>query len=350
MRADVQHLMDGELGTWLSEQQNMRDEAKKKGYDRWFYGGIGLIPLAAFLWFVPFLPFDLKFMAGAVALMGVSWWGYRPINAAKKVIKVGINSAIANSLGVHYEHDVEPGFEFDHCKSYELVPSYNRDNFEDRWYGSVEGHDFELYEAHLEQRKGSGKHSRWVTVFKGAIISMEFGRNFHSTTLLQRAGKHKSWFGLGGRKDRVKFDGHELAIVDQVHPSFEEVFDVYSDDQVEARVIVHPSFVEHLLGIEAAFDGDAVRALFKHDKVIIAVESGNLFESGSLDSSDDQRRAEKTAEQFNSLARLALAINQTERGEAMGNTLPNDARNLGQTIGMSQPKPTVAGGFGRKGL
>ncbi len=348
MRADVQGLMGGELGQWLDEQSTMRKEAKEKAYWRWTVGACSLLPLLAFMWFAPIGFGDFKVIIAFLAVGGVSAWGYMPINEAKKAIKIGINSAIAKSLGVFYDHDLEPGREFEICKTYQLVPSHDRDDFEDRWHGQLEGHSFELYEAHLEERRGSGKNRRWVTVFRGAIIQMEFGRTFHSTTLLQRAGKHKSWFGLGGRKDRVRFKGHELGIAKQVHPSFADVFDVYTDDQVEARLIVHPSFVEHLLAIEAAFEGDAVRAAFKEGKVIIAVESGNLFESGSLDSAGDHARAEEAAEQFASLAKLALAINQTDRGEAMGQAGPNDARDLGQSRGLSETK--TASGFGRKGV
>ncbi|MEL7189992.1 MAG: DUF3137 domain-containing protein [Pseudomonadota bacterium] len=348
MRADVQSLMGGELGQWLEEQSAMRAAAKEKAQWRWTIGAAILLPIFGFLWFAPFGLGDLKFVLSALAVGGVGWWGYMPISEAKKTIKVGINSAIARSLGVHYEHDVEPGREFEACRKYDLVPNYDRDSFEDRWHGDMEGHGFQLYEAHLEERRGSGKNRRWVTVFRGAIIAMEYGRSFHSTTLLQRAGKHKSWFGLGGKKDRVRFDGHELAIVDQVHPAFEDVFDVYSDDQVEARVIVHPSFVEHLLAIEAAFEGDAVRALFTEQTVIIAIESGNLFESGSLDASGDQARVEAASQQFASLAKLALAINQTERGQAIGNVGPSDTRNLEEPDRISNSRG--AGGFGRKGL
>ncbi|WP_082700899.1 DUF3137 domain-containing protein [Erythrobacter sp. YT30] len=348
MRADVQGLMGGELGQWLDEQSTMRKEAKEKAYWRWTVGACILLPLLAFMWFAPVGFGDFKVIISVVAVGGVSAWGYMPINEAKKAIKIGINSAIAKSLGVFYEHDLEPGREFEICKTYQLVPSYDRDDFEDRWHGQLEGHGFELYEAHLEERRGSGKNRRWVTVFRGAIIQMEFGRAFHSTTLLQRAGKHKSWFGLGGRKDQVRFKGHELSIVDQVHPSFEDVFDVYTDDQVEARVIVHPSFVEHLLTIEAAFEGDAVRAAFKEGKVIIAVESGNLFESGSLDSAGDHARAQEAAEQFASLAKLALAINQTERGQAMGKAGPSDPGDFGAQDGLDTARRV--GGFGRKGV
>jgi hypothetical protein len=243
-------------------------------------------------------------------------WGYQPISDAKKAIKIGINSAIAESFGVTYDHDVEPGAEFEAAKIYGLVPDFDRSEFEDRWHGTLEGHGFNLYEAHLEERRGSGKNQRWVTVFRGVIIQMGFGRSFRSTTLLQRAGAHRKWLGLGGVSDHVSFNGHRLDRVDQVHPAFAEVFGLFSDDRIEARVLVHPSYVEHLLQLESAFGAKELRALFSRGQVIIAAEGGNMFESGSMDASTDHARAEEAAEHFAALAGLALAINQNERGRA----------------------------------
>lgn len=348
MQADVQSLMQGELGQWLADQQQMREGARKKAFNRWFYGGIALLPVLGFLWFLPFPLGDFKFILTFLAIGGVSAFGYAPINAAKKTIKVGINSAIAQSLGITYEHDVNPGEEWNAACTYKLVPNCDRSGFEDRWYGEVEGHGFNLYEAHLEERRGSGKNRRWVTVFRGAIIDMGFGRDFHSTTLLQRKGKHKKWFGFGGRAEDVTFDGHRLDYVDQVHPDFAQVFDVYSDDQVEARVLIHPSYVEHLLALESAFNGDAVRALFRRGEVVIAVESGNLFESGSMKAEEDHRRVAEAAEQFGAMARLALAINQNERGRAGGLNAGPRAAPIGEA--KRDATSRAPGGFGRKGI
>lgn len=331
MRSDVQGLMRGELGEWLQQQSSMRETAKEEAHSRWIWGAAGLLPVLAFVWLGPFVSDTFKFILSALSVGGVAAWGYSPIAKATKAIKIGINSAIAQGLGVQYAHDVEPGDELEACRTYGLVPGYDRSAFEDRWFGQMEGHTFELYEAHLEEKRGSNKNRRWVTVFRGAITAMEFGREFHSTTLLQRAGKHKKWLGLGGRKDNVTFRGHRLDYVDQVHPAFEDVFELWSDDQVEARVLVHPSYVEHLLAVEAAFQGDAVRALFSRGSVVIAVESKDLFESGSLDAEGDEARVAEAAGQFEALAGLALAINQNERGRVT-----------------TTAQPAAASGFGRK--
>lgn len=360
MQANIQRLMDGELGDWLQSQVSMREEAKKKASDRWFKAGLACIGLWAALIFFDFIPGNFKFFVGIAAAAGAYGWGYMVIAEAKKNIKIGINSAIAADLGIAYDHEVTPGEEYHSARTYGLLPSCDRKNFEDRWYGELEGHNFDLYEAHLEERRGSGKNRRWVTVFRGAIIDMGFGREFHSTTLLQRKGKHKKFLGFGGRADHATFDGHRLAYVDQVHPQFENVFEVWSDDQVEARVLIHPSYVEHLLELERVFNGKSVRALFRKGEVVITVESGDLFESGSMDAEKDREHVAKAAEQFAAMARLATAINQNHRGRVL-NKKPDQptepvepAQPSAQPSGITEqtreairPAP---GGFGRKGL
>jgi hypothetical protein len=317
MRGPIDGLMQGGLESWLAGQADMREAAKKQAASRYTWGAAILLPVLAFLWFGPAVDVALKLFVtiGAGAL--VSWWGYRPIDAAKRSIKIGINAAIAASFGVSYEHDVEPGEEFRAARNYGLIPGFDRSNFEDRWFGTLEGHAFNLYEAHLEEQRGSGKNRRWVTVFRGPIIHMAFGRPFRSTTLLERAGKHRKWLGLGGASDHVSFGGHRLERVDQVHPAFGETFALYSDDRVEARVLVHPSYVEHLLRLESAFEAQEMRALFIGGEVIIAVETDNMFESGSMNPAEDRANAEKASRQFGALAGLALAINQNERGRVL---------------------------------
>ncbi len=317
MRSDIDTLMKGGLEDWLAGQADMRASARGEATSRWVWGAAILMPVLAFVWFSPIGATSYAGIISVAGIGGAIWWGYRPITAAKLAIKVGINTAIAASYGLAYAQQVEPGHEFEAARTYGLVPDFDRSGFEDRWYGALEGHDFDLYEAHLEERRGSGKNRHWVTVFRGPVIRMGFGRTFHSTTLLERAGKHRKWMGLGGASDHVSFDDHRLDRVDQVHPAFGDVFALYSDDQVEARVLVHPSYVEHLLKLESAFEARELRALFTGGEVIIAVEAGDLFESGGMDANADRENAAKAARQFGALAGLALAINQNERGRVI---------------------------------
>ncbi len=316
-QTDINALMGGGLEDWLAGQADMREGARKQASSRWVWCAAILMPVLAFVWFSPLVDTQSAMLLTLAGVGGAGWWGYRPIQAAKRAIKIGINSAIAASYGLSYAAEVEPGAEFEAARTYGLLPSFDRKNLEDRWHGTLEGHGFDLYEAHLEEQRGSGKNRHWVTVFRGPVIRMGFGRRFHSTTLLERAGKHRTWLGLGRASEHVSFDGHRLDRVDQVHPAFGDVFALYSDDQVEARVLVHPSYVEHLLGLESAFEAREMRALFSRGEVIIAIETGDLFESGGMDAAADRENAARAARQFGALAALALAINQNERGRVL---------------------------------
>lgn len=317
VQTDIDALMAGGLEDWLAGQGAMRAEAREKATSRWVWSAAILMPVLAFIWFSPAAKTSLAPLLTMAGIGGAAWWGYLPIAAAKQAIKIGINSAIAAAYGLAYEHEVEPGPEFAAARTFGLVPGFDRSSFEDRWHGTLEGHAFELYECHLEERRGSGKHQRWVTVFRGPLIRMAFGRPFRSTTLLERAGKHRKWLGLGGASDHVAMGGKRLERVDQVHPAFGETFALFSDDQVEARVLVHPAYVEHLLRLESAFGARELRALFAGGEVIVALEADDLFESGGMDAEKDREKAERAARQFGALAGLALAINQNERGRVL---------------------------------
>ncbi|WP_144098020.1 DUF3137 domain-containing protein [Croceicoccus sediminis] len=306
-----QALMVGPLGDWLDEQRDMRAQARARTNRRAWNAAIVLLPLIA----AGLILVQIELMAKVVVsvFIGVlAWiWIQQPVAKARKAMKVGINEAIAGSLGLTYSHDFDPGEHFERAKGFGLVPSYDRSVFEDLWQGQFDGQPFLLHEAKLEEQRGSGKNRRYVTVFKGAIIAIGFSRDFHGTTLLQRASKHRGFFG--GRKDTIKLNGVTLDHVDLVHPEFGDAFAAWSSDQVEARYLIHPAYVERLIAIENAFSGKNIRTLFHAGEVLVAIESGNMFESGSIDPDKDHELIAKTCEQFSSLAGLARSLDEAAR-------------------------------------
>jgi hypothetical protein len=307
-RPDVDSLLAGPLGQWLEQQALVRAEAKAKSNRRFMIAAALGIP--AILLSFAFAEGWAHFVAFGVLAAG-GLWGYAPRAKAIKETKRGINQAIAEALGLTFADECEPGHAFELAKTYRMVPSHDRDNFEDMWSGEVDGRSFVLHEAHLEERRGSGKNRRWVTVFRGAILTIAFDRSFHGTTLLERDKKHRKFFG--GEKDYVEFGGHRLDCADMVHPEFEDMFSVWTDDQVEARYLVHPRYIERLIEVERAFGGQNVRALFKGGELSIVIESGDMFESGSLDPKQDRERIETCVTQFMSLVELAAALNEPAR-------------------------------------
>ena len=313
-RPNVETLLAGPLGGWLERQAVVRAEAKRKSNRRFTIAGIVLLPVLGVFWVAQMFgdwSEELKMFLSFAGLAGGGGWAYAPRAKAIKETKRGINQAIAESLGLAYADDFEPGHGFELCKTYQLVPSYDRATFEDLWSGDLGGRAFALHEAHLEEERGSGKNRHWVTVFRGAIMTIAFDRAFHGTTLVERNKKHRGIFG--GQKDSIKLGGKQLGCADMVNPEFEDLFTVWSDDQVEARYLVHPTYIERLIAVERAFNGENVRTLFTEGQLTIALESGNMFESGSLDPNDDRARVATCVDQFCTLAGLAETLNEPAR-------------------------------------
>ncbi len=312
-RPDVDRLLAGPLGEWLARQAAVREEARRKSDRRYMIGAAIVLPLLAALWLLlaPDWGIEFKVMASLFAVGIAAVWGYAPRAKAIKAMKNGINSAIAESLGLTYEMAFEPGRGFDLARRYSLVPYHERSSFEDRWSGPLDSHAFTLHEAHLEVERGSGKNRRWVTVSRGAILTIAFNRRFHGTTLVERAETHRGLFG--GTRDSIELDGKELGCVDMVNPEFSDAFAVWSDDQVEARYLVHPAYVERVLAVEQAFHGKDVRTLFSGGELVIVIESEDMFESGSMHASEDRARVQRCVDQFMTLVGLCEALNEPAR-------------------------------------
>ncbi len=315
IRPDPDALMAGELGTWLSQQDGARGDAKAKMRKRQTLAVAGAAAVAVLI--VLFSgDIGTAFQFGFFVGVGGFAWAAMAAKPVVDNVKGGINGAIARALDMNYAITAQPGLEFETAKAFEMLPNYERSNFQDLWTGKIGEQPFQLYEAVLEVERSNGKSRTWVSVFTGSIITLGFARRFNGVTLIERAGRRKKLFGLLGDSDEIKLHGIMLGRVDMVDPQFEDEYAVWSNDQVEARYLVHPEYVERLKAVEQAFSGEKVRALFSEGQLLILLENGNLFESGSLEAADDRRLLELTIDQFGTLAELAARLNERPRGNA----------------------------------
>ncbi|HSF13005.1 MAG TPA: DUF3137 domain-containing protein [Erythrobacter sp.] len=277
MRTSSDTLKQGRLGDWFAGQAEQYSAARARANSRWLWSAVVLLPALALLWLAAAVSGKLLTVLAVAAVIMAGVWGYQPIAAAHKTAAALSGLSKSNdSFGLAYEVEAEAGPEFDAARSFGLVPGFDRAAFGHRWFGQFEGREVSLYDAHLETSRGSGKNRQWDTAFRGAIIRMDFGREFGVTTLLQRAGAHRTWLGLGASRSSINADGHRLDLVPEIDPEYAEVFAVFSDDPGAARALVKPSYVERLLELESALGAQELRALFAKGSVIIAVEGGSI--------------------------------------------------------------------------
>ena len=311
-RPDPDALLAGPLGTWLAAQNDARAEAKAKARQRRIWGLIAAGAVAVVVLLFSRGDFGLALQLAFFTGAGGFGWAELAKRPVINRIKGGINGAIAEALGLKFSADVTPGETFERAKTFAMLPSYDNSSFEDLWWGTVADRPFTLHEARLTEQRGSGKNRRTVTVFSGSILSIGFARKFLGTTLVAPQGQFSKFFG--GEKEEAEVGGVRLGRCDMVDPTFEDRFTVWSDDAVDSRYLVHPEYISRLVAVEQAFAGEKIRALFREGELLIVLESGNLFESGSLDSDQDRALLERSIAQFGSLADLATKLNERERG------------------------------------
>jgi len=118
-----------------------------------------------------------------------------------------------------------------------LLPSnFDRSLYEDRISGVAHGANFEMLEAHLERKDVNHDGVRWVTVFRGQLM----------------------------------------------YPVFEKIFEAYGTDQVEARYLLTPTFMQRLVDLEKSINGKHIRFAFLEGYLFIVIDTENRFEAGSM--------------------------------------------------------------------
>ncbi|TGY88396.1 DUF3137 domain-containing protein [Marinicauda algicola] len=274
------------LEPWLEER-----EARRKAAVRRFVLGavVALVAAVALggglaLLAMPDAVVAIAAIAGALLAMG---WGSAPLRALHREIKHGLNTRLAAAFGLSYAPEPASPARFDSFREHGLVPACDRRSFEDHFAGHAHGARFELYEAHLKQKRRSKNRTYYVTVFRGVLIRIAFPRTIEGVTLVTR---DKGIFNALEGWTKKTFSGRGLERVGLVDPDFERYFEVYATDQVMSRYLLTPSFMERLLKLEATLQGKKIRCVFDEalgagdgeGELLIAAETGDRFEPGSM--------------------------------------------------------------------
>ena len=253
---------------------------------------------------------------GAMLGFGLWAWGSMDINRLGKETKLMLVEPVAAEFGIHYELAPAQPADIMTFRSLDLVPGWDRSKYEDRLTGLRNDTPYEFFEAHLEEKRtttdGKGRtRTTWVTVFRGQCLVVKFHKQFSGVTKVYRDAGALNFFkklSQMGKGQRVKLED----------PVFEKAFEVYSTDQIEARFILTPDFMERLIGLERTFKGKQVRCAFSGGEMFLACEGKNLLEPGSMyRSMDDLGRVREMLEDFAAIFLLIDAMSQRLTPDAL---------------------------------
>ncbi len=287
-------------------------------------GGVvlGIVIFAAFAYFMQDDGMIFGGIIGVVAAIGLFAWGSMALNKLGKETKLMLVEPVTSEFGMDYQlQPLEPPV-IHTFRSLGLVPSWDRSKYEDRLTGSRNETPFEFFEAHLEEKRtttdGKGRtRTTWVTVFRGQCLIVKFHKQFNGVTKVFR---DKGMFNIFGKLAQMG-KGEKVRLED---PVFEKAFEVYSTDQVEARFLLTPDFMERLVGLERAFKGKQVRCAFAGGEMFLACEGANLLEVGSMyRSMDDLGRVREMLVDFAAIFLLIDAMTQRLTPDALRVPGPN---------------------------
>ncbi|WP_421864467.1 DUF3137 domain-containing protein [Parvibaculum sp.] len=191
---------------------------------------------------------------GAAMLTSVMTWGRK--------FAEELSAKVFGHFGYIYSPEAPENFlvPFNNCS---LLPGYDRKSLEDHVSGEIDGVPFELAEAFLEKKVRRDKRDDYELVFRGLVARYAFPKRFSGRTVVR--GDRGSIFGAlshaGAGGERVHLED----------PRFDERFDVFSSDQVEARYLLTPAFMERLMQLADASDGP-MRAAFDGGDLFLVID------------------------------------------------------------------------------
>lgn len=156
--------------------------------------------------------------------------------------------------------------------SSKLFSGFNKLESEDYIQGTYKKLDIKLSEVELinsvQYQKLNDNQlvtiTEDTTVFKGLFIITSVNKSFSSETYVVPNTWLKFFNSLPHYLNRVVLED----------PDFETAFDVYSNDQIEARYLLTPSFMERLVEVNKNYK---IRCYFINKQMLMAIELNEEF-------------------------------------------------------------------------
>lgn len=148
-----------------------------------------------------------------------------------------------------------------------VIPFFTSEEYDDIFYGKHKDVNIEIIESKFDVSGGKSRR----TVFKGVVIKLDMNKKFDSHTVIT--------------PDKML---HNSPLSNLRHTTLEDVefekkFDVFTNDEVDARYLITPSFMQRLKDMKTAFKADKVQCAFYRKFLLIALSTNkDLFSVCSL--------------------------------------------------------------------
>lgn len=150
-----------------------------------------------------------------------------------------------------------------------IFPKFDNMYTDDNFSGTYRGVPINISETLLTITTYRNHRTRNEKIFKGVLISIGVGKNFTGHTVV----REREIFSNTRAYEEVKLED----------PEFQKRYFVDSNDQIEARYLLTPAFMERFKHISTAFGSYQSQCSFKDGKIMIALSClDDIFKLGDL--------------------------------------------------------------------
>lgn len=212
----------------------------------------------------------LAFLAmGAVG--GYLWASWSLGEAYRRTFKERVLPKLAAGFGPLAWRPAQPPIE--EFRRHRIFGDFDAHDAEDEIYGEYRGMPLSIVELRLTKRRGKNT----VTVFRGLTAAVTLPRGLSGVTVVV---PDRGMFGNLSRSLR----GGSCEQVRLEDPVFEKAYEVYGSDQVSARALLTPAFMERFMALAGSARFGAPVALVQDNRLLMALETlgeRDLFEPPS---------------------------------------------------------------------
>lgn len=227
-----------------------------------------------------------------------------PMYVYKQKVKPQIMPDFANFFGsfmYQYEGKIDDFILF---KS-DLFGKFNQSIGDDFFTGVYDGVKISIAEEKLKfLQKDFRNFDMSKNVFEGICILFEMNKNFKGRTVVLKDRKLLNAFNKISGLQNVKLEDLR----------FEKYFEVYSDDQIEARYLLTTGFMERMLKLRDLYEGKSIQFSFNQNTLLLAIPTKqNMFEANSFFRSNiNKKKIDLVFDQFYTIFSIVklLKLNQ----------------------------------------
>ena len=326
------------LANFESKRQEYLDKMK-------FYMGIAGIALAVFVVLgitSPCSSIPWQWICSALSLVAFCIIPFKMNSSYTKELKSYCYRPILKIFGeINW---IPEGFSDTELERSMLFSYYNRRRDDDCFEGTYKGVQFGIDELHLGHESGSGKHRHYHVVFEGVAVKFASNKDIKAKTIIatkgDSTGRGKAFSflivsivaglqiaaGMEFSKWSLIFlaafiliglivsiimrikgtDTNGLNPVKLEDPEFNRKYNVYSEDEVEARYLITTAFMERFKNMKTSFGAKRAKCSFYDGNVMFAIATNkNVFEIGNLfKKPNDTKQLENFFNEFSSVLLL----------------------------------------------